>query len=132
MHGEALQGALFYPADYEPGQTYPMIVYIYERCSQTLHRYSAPSELNPYNPAVFSAEGYFVFQPDIVYRPQNPGLSAVECVVPAVRAVLDTGMIDEQAHRPRRPLLGRLPDRLHRDARRTSSPRASPARRSRT
>ncbi len=94
-HGKPMQGALAYPANYEPGKTYPMIVYIYEERSQTLHSYSTPSERSPYNPAVFSAEGYFVFQPDIVYRPQNPGLSAVECVVPAVKKVLETGMIDE-------------------------------------
>lgn len=96
VHGEPLQGALFYPADYEPGKQYPMIVYIYELRSQVLHRYTAPTERNPYNTAVFSAEGYFVFQPDIVYRPQNPGLSAVECVEPAVRKVLETGMVDPE------------------------------------
>ena len=86
--GEALQAALIYPADYEPGKTYPMIVYIYERLSPSLHVYSAPTERSPYNPTVFSAEGYFVLMPDIVYRPQNPGLSAVECVVPAVKIIL--------------------------------------------
>ncbi len=83
--GHKLQGALFYPADYDPSKTYPMVVYIYELRSQVLHQYATPSERNPYSPAVFTQQGYFVFQPDIVYRPQNPGLSAVECVVPAVR-----------------------------------------------
>ncbi|NIP94990.1 MAG: S9 family peptidase, partial [Akkermansiaceae bacterium] len=93
-NGVKLQGALTYPADYQEGRTYPMVVYIYEKRSQELHRYVTPSEKHPYNPAVFSAEGYFVFQPDIAYRPQEPGLSAVECVVPAVEKVLQTGMID--------------------------------------
>ncbi len=93
-HGKALQGALFYPANYQPGKQYPMIVYIYETRSQTVHSYYTPSERSPYNTAVFSAEGYFVFQPDIVYRAQNPGLSAKECVIPAVKRVLQTGMVD--------------------------------------
>ncbi|MBI4659550.1 MAG: prolyl oligopeptidase family serine peptidase [Verrucomicrobia bacterium] len=93
-HGEALQGALFYPAGYEAGKKYPMIVLIYELLSPGVHNYSAPSERNPYNTAVFTAEGYFVFQPDIVYRVQNPGLSAKECVLPAVKKVLESGMID--------------------------------------
>lgn len=93
-NGVPLQGALTYPANYQPGQKYPMIVYIYEDRSQDLHRYYIPTEKHPYNPAVYSAEGYFVFQPDIVYRPQEPGISAVECVVPAVEQVLKTGMID--------------------------------------
>ena len=93
-NGVPLQGALFYPADYDPDKTYPMIVYIYELRSQSLHSYQRPSEQSPYNTAVFTQNGYFVFQPDIVYRAQNPGLSAVECVVPATRKVLETGMID--------------------------------------
>ncbi len=95
-HGEKLQGALYYPAGYEAGKKYPMIVYIYEERSQGLHNYTVPSERRPYNNATFTADGFFVFEPDIVYRPQNPGLSAVECVVPAVRKVLETGMIDEK------------------------------------
>jgi dipeptidyl aminopeptidase/acylaminoacyl peptidase len=92
--GKPLQGALVYPASFEPGKTYPMIVYIYERLSDRLHFYAAPSERNPYNVAVFSAEGYFVFMPDIVYRAQNPGLSAVDCVIPAVKKVLEGGKVD--------------------------------------
>ncbi|MFT6862023.1 MAG: dipeptidyl aminopeptidase/acylaminoacyl peptidase [Akkermansiaceae bacterium] len=94
-HGVKLQGSLRYPANYKPGNKYPMIVYIYEKRSQELHRYTVPTEEHPYNPAVFSAQGYFVFQPDIVYRPQEPGVSALECVVPAVHEVLKTGMIDK-------------------------------------
>lgn len=92
-NGVDLQGALYYPADYQPGKRYPMIVYIYELRSQNLHRYPVPSERKAYNPAVFTSQGYFVFQPDIVYRAQNPGISAVECVVPAVKKVLATGMV---------------------------------------
>jgi len=95
-NGEELQGAIYYPAGYEPGKKYPMITYIYELRSQSVHSYSTPSERNPYNPAVFTSQGYFWFQPDIVYRPQHPGVSAVECVVPAVKAMIETGMIDEE------------------------------------
>ena len=94
--GVPLQGMLTYPAGYRKGKKYPMIVYIYEKRSQDLHRYYTPSEKHPYNPCVFSAEGYFVFQPDIVYQPQKPGISAVDCVVPAVEKVLKTGMVDSR------------------------------------
>lgn len=93
--GQPLQGALFYPANYEPGRKYPMIVYIYEITSTTLHGYTAPSERSAYNPTVWTQNGYFVFRPDIVYRDRNPGLSAVEALVPAVQAAVATGMIDE-------------------------------------
>jgi dipeptidyl aminopeptidase/acylaminoacyl peptidase len=92
--GERLQAALFQPAGYVAGKKYPMIVYVYERLSQGVHSYSVPSERSPYNPAVFTAQGYFVLQPDIVFRPRDPGLAAVDCVTSAVKAALATGMID--------------------------------------
>jgi len=95
--GERLQGALFYPADYEPGKKYPMITYIYEIRSNVVHSYTTPSERSPYNTTVFTQDGYFVFQPDIVYRDRNPGLSALDCVVPAVEKVVEMGMIDEES-----------------------------------
>ena len=92
--GERLQGALFYPADYQPSESYPMIVYIYEKRSQLVHNYVVPTERRPYNTAVFTQEGYFVLQPDIVYRDRDPGVSAVESVVPAVESVLARGIVD--------------------------------------
>jgi dipeptidyl aminopeptidase/acylaminoacyl peptidase len=92
--GPRVQGALFYPAGYEEGRTYPMITYVYERLSQSVHSYSVPSERSSYNPAVWTSQGYFVLQPDIVYRGRMPGTSAVECIRPAVQTVVDTGMVD--------------------------------------
>jgi dipeptidyl aminopeptidase/acylaminoacyl peptidase len=94
--GQRLQGALFYPAGYEPGRQYPMITYIYEIRSSSVNQYYVPSERSAYNTAVWTGQGYFVFQPDIVYRDRNPGLSAVEALVPAVERVLETGMVDPE------------------------------------
>jgi dipeptidyl aminopeptidase/acylaminoacyl peptidase len=94
--GRKLQGALYYPADYEPGRQYPMIVYIYEIRSPSVHTYNVPSNRSAYNTAVFTSQGYFVLQPDIVYRDRNPGLSAVEALEPAVQTVLATGMVDPE------------------------------------
>ena len=92
--GERLQGALFYPAGYEPGKKYPMVVYMYERLSDRLHSWSSPSPREPYNAAVFTSQGYVFFQPDIVFRPREPGLSVIECVGPAVRKVIAMGVAD--------------------------------------
>lgn len=92
--GLPLQGALYYPAGYEPGRAYPMIVYLYERLSDNVHRYVTPSETSYYNTTVFTSQGYFVLQPDISFRPREPGLSVVECVRPAVKAVVDRGLAD--------------------------------------
>jgi dipeptidyl aminopeptidase/acylaminoacyl peptidase len=94
-NGKKMQGALFYPANYEAGKQYPMIVYIYELLSNTVHSYITPSVRSAYNTSNFTTNGYFVFRPDIVYETNEPGTSAVNCVVPAVKEVLKTGMIDK-------------------------------------
>ena len=94
--GEILQGRLLYPADYEEGKQYPMITYIYELRSQSLHSYSIPSRTSPYNMRRYSSEGYFVFEPDITYELRDPGVSAVQSVVPAVQKVLETGMVNPE------------------------------------
>ena len=93
--GADLQGALYYPAGYEPGRRYPMIVYVYEKLSDSVHRYVVPSETSYYNTSVFTANGYFVLQPDILFRPGEPGLSVVESVRPAVERVVEMGLADE-------------------------------------
>jgi dienelactone hydrolase/Tol biopolymer transport system component len=92
--GRALQGALYYPAGYEPGKKYPMIVYNYELLSQNVHRYVVPSDISYYNNAVFTSHGYFVLEPDIVFRPRQPGVSVVECITAGVKKVIEMGVVD--------------------------------------
>ena len=92
--GVRLQAALRYPAGYEPGKRYPMIVSFYERVSQQHHRYFALSDRDMYNDSVFTSLGYFVLRPDIVFRPRDPGLSIVECLTAAVNKVLENKAID--------------------------------------
>ncbi len=86
--GQELQGSLIYPADYVKGRKYPMVTYIYEKESDSLHSYMAPVDWSSYNPQVLSQNGYFVLMPDIAYKPRNPGKSALDCLEPAVEAVL--------------------------------------------
>ena len=92
--GTELQAVLLYPAGYDASRTYPMIVYTYERLSDDVHNYVVPSERSYYNHNVFTANGYFVLLPDIVYRGRDPGISALEAVEPAVATVVDRGTID--------------------------------------
>lgn len=94
--GKRVQGALYYPAGYQPGRRYPMIVYVYERLSQGVHSYVAPDQRSAYNITVFTQNGYVVLEPDIVYQDRRPGTSAVGCVEPAVHAVLAMGLVDPQ------------------------------------
>src|SRR5437868_9020517 len=92
--GDKLQMMLTYPADYQPGKQYPMVVYYYEKLSQGFHQWVAPTERSTYNTSVFSQNGYFVLRPDIVFRFRDPGYSGLDCVTAAVKAALATGMID--------------------------------------
>jgi len=87
--GDTLQGSLYYPAGYEPGRQYPMITYIYEIRSNAVRSYQIPDETSYYNMQDWVQDGYFVFQPDIVYQDRDPGVSAVVNIEPAVQAVLD-------------------------------------------
>ncbi len=93
-HGEHLQGALYYPAGYDPSKKYPMVVYMYEKLSDGLHQYSAPSERNYYNAGAVTSHGYFMLEPDIVFRPRDPGVSVVDCVTSAVKRVIQMNIID--------------------------------------
>ena len=86
--GVPLQGALITPADYDPSKKYPMVLYIYERVSDAVNGYSGPSDSSAYNAQVLSQKGYFVMFADIAYRTDDPGVSAVDCLEPAVDAAL--------------------------------------------
>ena len=63
-------------------------MYIYEKLSQNLNRYSVPNETRAFNPSVYTSRGYAVLTPDIVYKINDPGMSAVWSVVPAVQAAV--------------------------------------------
>lgn len=87
----ALNGVLFFPADYDPNKNYPMVVNIYQKQTYLLHRYSNPTFLNgsSLNVSNYTSNGYFVLLPDIDYQIGNPGFSALDCVTSAVDQVTD-------------------------------------------
>jgi|YNPBryunderm2012_1023409.scaffolds.fasta_scaffold00043_28 dipeptidyl aminopeptidase/acylaminoacyl peptidase len=93
--GKKLQAALFLPANYQEGQKYPTIVYIYEKLSQNLNRYFLPTA-NGFNKSYYTSQGYAVLMPDITYTINDPGMSAVWCVLPAVEAAVATGIVDPE------------------------------------
>lgn len=93
VKGDTLQAALFLPANYEAGKSYPTIVYIYEKLSNNLNHYAMPSA-NGFNKSVYTSNGYAVLMPDIVYKVNDPGMSAVWCVLPALDSAIATGIVD--------------------------------------
>jgi dipeptidyl aminopeptidase/acylaminoacyl peptidase len=90
---ERLQAALFLPAGYIEGKSYPTIIYIYEKMSDWLHYYLFPS-VGHFSPSIYTSQSYAVLMPDITYRVNHPGQSAVECVLPALEAAVATGVVD--------------------------------------
>ncbi len=92
--GKTLQAILTKPENFDPSKPYPLMVYIYEKLSQGLHRYTPPAPGTSINITRYVSHGYVVLQPDIVYDEGYPGQSAEKCVIPAVLKVLSMGFVD--------------------------------------
>ncbi|HEU0177699.1 MAG TPA: prolyl oligopeptidase family serine peptidase [Blastocatellia bacterium] len=95
--GVPLSGILIKPDDFDPKRKYPMIVYIYERLSDGLHRFVEPRPGTSINASFYASNGYLVLMPDIVYTIGYPGQSALKCVLPAIQSVVDQGFVNEDA-----------------------------------
>ena len=92
--GDKLQAAMYLPANFDPNKKYPMLVTIYEKRSQNKNGFVNPSETAAPSARMYTSNGYIVLDPDIVYKVNDPGMSAVWCVVPAVKAAIATGFVD--------------------------------------
>ena len=97
IDGVPLQAALYKPENFDPRKKYPMMVYIYERLTQNLNRFVNPAPGHNINLSYYVSNGYLVFEPDIVYTTGFPGQSALKCVLPAIQAVVDRGIVEENA-----------------------------------
>ena len=97
-NNQQLKGVLLYPSDYDKEKKYPMVVHIYQTKSGALHEYTTPSQYSEegFNPTNYTLNGYFVLLPDIMYELGNPGPSATDCVVAAVKKVTDSGFVDPE------------------------------------
>jgi dipeptidyl aminopeptidase/acylaminoacyl peptidase len=92
--GVPLQGVLIKPEGFDPSRQYPMLVHFYERMSQSLHNYRAPSPGTSPNASYYVSNGYLWFMPDIVYRVGQPGESCFKCVVAGVQSLIQKGFVD--------------------------------------
>ena len=95
--GVPLQGLLYKPEGFDASRKYPMVVYYYERLSDNMHQYHAPTGRNVVNPSVYTSLGYLVFFPDIVYTPGWPGPSALKAIVPGVQSLVARGFVAPKA-----------------------------------
>lgn len=95
--GVPLSGILIKPDNFDPKKKYPMMVYIYEKLSNGLHRFVNPTPGTSINASFYASNGYLVLMPDIVYTIGYPGQSALKCVLPAIQEVVDQGFVKEDA-----------------------------------
>ncbi|HTS28447.1 MAG TPA: prolyl oligopeptidase family serine peptidase [Bryobacteraceae bacterium] len=95
--GVPLTAALYKPENFDPHRKYPMMVYIYEKLTQNVNRFVNPGPGTNINSSFYVSNGYLVLEPDIVYTTGYPGQSALKCVLPAIQAVVDKGIVDEKA-----------------------------------
>ena len=95
--GTPLDGILIVPEDLKPGEKIPMMIYFYERNSETLYNYRQPApSRSTVNPAMYVSNGYAFFIPDIVYKDGHPGESAYNCICSGAEAMCEQfGFIDK-------------------------------------
>lgn len=91
--GDKLKAALFLPANYSSRETYPTILYMYEKLSQRAYSYQRPT-VRGFNASIYTSNGYAVLMPDIKYKINDPGRSSVDCLTAALNAGIKTGVID--------------------------------------
>ncbi|MFH7001182.1 prolyl oligopeptidase family serine peptidase [Flavobacterium plurextorum] len=96
MDGKKVKAILFYPAEFEKGKKYPMVLRIYERQFSFLNDYQNPSLLmgTGFNVTNYTANGYFVLLPDIIYEYGNLKESVTKSLLSAVDAAVAKGDIE--------------------------------------
>jgi len=94
--GHRLQGILALPDDYKPGEKRPMLVNFYERNSQNLHRYNAPSYLTGMGSSPMQAvsKGYITMLPDVYFHTGSSHSDMLDAVEAAVKKVIEMGYVD--------------------------------------
>jgi dienelactone hydrolase len=86
--GTPLKGILYIPENIDKNKKYPMMIYFYERRSETLYEYYQPAPSRSIiNIPFYCSRGYLVFVPDIVYKIGHPGESAYNCIVSGAEAM---------------------------------------------
>ena len=93
--GKPLEGLLFKPENFDPAKKYPVMIYFYEKNSETLYnsRVPAPSA-STVNIPYFVSNEYVVFVPDLVYTDGHPGQSCLKCLMPGVDMLCEYPWID--------------------------------------
>lgn len=86
--GTPLKGLVYIPNDIDKTKKYPVMIYFYEKRSETLYDFIQPQpSWSTVNISFYCSRGYIVFVPDIVYKTGHPGESAYNCIVSGAEAI---------------------------------------------
>ena len=86
VDGKKLYGILYYPIDYDPQKTYPLVAEIYE----TFFDNGFNANMN-----LLASQGWFGFRPSVDLEIGFPGEAWVKGVTTAINTVIDRGLVDE-------------------------------------
>tara|TARA_Y100000817_G_scaffold296914_1_gene272826 strand:- start:38 stop:1057 length:1020 start_codon:yes stop_codon:yes gene_type:complete len=86
VDGKKLYGILYYPIDYDPQKTYPLVAEIYE----TFFDNGFNANMN-----LLANQGWFGFRPSVDLEIGFPGEAWVKGVTTAINTVIDRGLVDE-------------------------------------
>jgi dipeptidyl aminopeptidase/acylaminoacyl peptidase len=94
--GTPLDGLLYKPEDFDASKKYPVMIYFYERRSETLYNYIDPQpSWSTINITFYTSRGYVVFVPDIVYKAGIPGECAYNCICSGAESLTRFPWIDK-------------------------------------
>ena len=94
--GTKLDGLLYKPENLDESKKYPVMIYFYEKNSETLYNHiQVQPSWSIINIAFYVSRGYVVFVPDIVYTAGLPGESAYNCIVSGAESLTRFPWIDK-------------------------------------
>jgi dipeptidyl aminopeptidase/acylaminoacyl peptidase len=93
--GERLHGALLLPANYQPGERYPLVVYVYGGVSLSDHfdRFGLAGS-GPANLQLLATRGYAVLLPDAPQHVGTPMLDLAKTILAGVNKSTELGIAD--------------------------------------
>ena len=85
VDGEELKGILYYPVDYDPNKSYPLVLEVYETFFNNGYR----SSMN-----LIANQGYFGLRPSVDLEEGYPGEAWMKGVTSAINKLVEEGKVD--------------------------------------
>ena len=94
--GKDAQGMIFKPENFDPNKKYPMLIYFYEKNSDTFYNYRIPHPSHSIiNITEYVSNGYLVLVPDVYFEIGHPGKSGMNSIMAAVDKICENPWVDQ-------------------------------------